>query len=78
MRGKYFKKVGGLILAVLTLSGIVFVTADTAEAQRRRRIVIVRPYPYRYYRPFGFRSRFGYPYDFNRYSQYVLTTAKRR
>jgi hypothetical protein len=62
MRGKYLKRIGGLVLAALMLFSVVFVSAGTVEAQRRRRIVIVRPYPYRFYRPFGFRSSWGYPY----------------
>ena len=68
MKGKYFKKIGGFILAGLMLSGIAFASSSTAEAQVRRR-VIVRPYPYRIYRPFGFgyRSRWDYPYGYNRY-----------
>ena len=68
MKGNYFKKIGGFVLAALMLSGIAFVSSSTAEAQGRRR-VIVRSYPYRIYRPFGFgyRDRWGYPYGYNRY-----------
>jgi hypothetical protein len=69
MKGKYLKKIGGLVLAALMLSGVAFVSAGTVEAQGRGRgrgrVVVVRQY-----RPFGFRSRWGYPYDpwgYNRY-----------
>lgn len=74
MKGKYLRRIGGLILATLMLAGIAFVSPGTAQAQGRRRIVIVRPYPYGFYRPFGFR-RWGYepwyPYG-SYYSQYVF------
>ncbi len=63
MKGKYFKRIGGIILAALMLSGIAFVSSATVQAQGRRR-VIVRPNPYRIYSPFGFGYRrfdaFGY------------------
>jgi hypothetical protein len=59
MKGKYLRRLGGLIFAMLMIAGVAFVSPSTAEAQGRRRIVIVRPYPYRYYSPFGFR-RWGY------------------
>jgi hypothetical protein len=55
---KYLKKIGGFVLAALMLSGIVFVSPNTVEAQGRRRVIIVRPH-----RGFGFRNRWGYPYD---------------
>jgi hypothetical protein len=48
MKGRYLKKIGGIILAALMLSGVAFVSAGTVEAQHRRRVIIVRPY-----RPFG-------------------------
>jgi len=76
MKGKYLRRIGGLIFAILMVAGVAFVSPSTAEAQRRR-IVIVRPYPYRFYSPFGYR-RWGYnpwspwsPYG-NYYSQYVF------
>ena len=86
MKGKYLRRIGGFVLAALMLSGIAFVSASSVSAQGRRR-VIVRPYPYRIYRPFGFgyRSRWGYgPWGYDRwgydpwspygsyYSQYVF------
>ena len=63
MKGKYLRRIGGLMIAALMLVGIAFVYPTTVQAQRRhgghRRIVIVRPYPYRFYRPWGW----GWGYD---------------
>jgi hypothetical protein len=73
MKGRYLRKIGGIILAALMLSGVAFVSPGTVEAQNRRRVIIVRPY-----RPFGprwgwpYRDRYGYPY--NRYSEYVFSS----
>ena len=66
MKGKYLRKIGGLALTALMLFGVAFVSSSEAQAQGRRRVVIVRPYPYRIYRPFGFeyRSWWGYPYGY--------------
>jgi len=82
MKGKYLRKIGGLALTALMLFGVAFVSSTEAQAQRRRRVVIVRPYPYRIYRPFGFgyRNWWGYPYGYGggydpysfRYSHYVF------
>jgi len=85
MRGKYLRRIGGFVLAGLMLTGIAFMSSSNVSAQGRRRI-IVRPNPYRIHRSFGFgyRSRWGYPYGYNRwgydpwspygnyYSQYVF------
>jgi len=78
MKGKYLRKIGGLALTALMLFSIAFVSSSEAQAQRRRRVVIVRPY-YRIYRPFGFRSwgyPYGYPYGYSpydfRYNHYVF------
>jgi hypothetical protein len=80
MRGKYWKKIGGFILAALMLSGIVFVSPTPVDAQSRhgRRVIIVRPY-----RPFGWGHRWGYnrydpwgPYGY-RYSQYVFDNSEK-
>ena len=73
MKGKYLRKIGGLVLTALMLSGIAFMSAGSVSAQRRGRVIIVRP---RIYRPFGFGyRRWGYdpwsPYG-NYYSQYVF------
>jgi hypothetical protein len=64
MKGKYLRKIRGLILTALMLSGIAFISSSDVQAQSRRR-VIVRPGPIRIHRPFGFRyrNRWGYPYD---------------
>ena len=74
MKGRYLKRIGGFILAALMLSGVAFVSAGTVEAQFRRRVIIVRPY-----RPFGYRSFWGWPYGYYpygydyRYGQYVFS-----
>ena len=90
MKGKYFKRIGGFVLAALMLSGVAFASASTAGAQGRR-TVIVRPYPYRVYRRFdvfgydrwgydrwGYQ-RFGYdpwsPYG-SYYRQYVFRNSE--
>src|SRR5262245_37994796 len=73
MKGTYLRRIGGVALTALMLFGVAFVSSSEAQAQsRRRRVVIVRPY-----RPFGFR-RFGYPYGYDpwgygyRYNHYVF------
>ena len=63
MKGKYLRRLGGLILATLMLAGIAFISPGSVQAQRRQRIVIVRPYPYRIYRPFGPWGYRGWGYD---------------
>jgi hypothetical protein len=80
MKGKYLRKIGGLALTALMLFGIAFISSAETQAQQRRRVVIVRPYPYRIYRPFGFRNWWGYPYGWGydpwgynfRYNHYVF------
>lgn len=88
MKGKYLRRIGGIALGVLMLFGVVFVSADDAQAQsRRRRVVIVRPihrpfgWGYRdwwYYRHFGY-DPFGYdPWSSSygaRYRQYVFDSS---
>jgi hypothetical protein len=73
MKGKYLRRFGGLIFAILMIAGVAFVSPSTTQAQRRR-IVIVRPYPYRFHSPWGYRG-WGYnpwsPYG-SYYSQYVF------
>jgi ribosome modulation factor len=72
MKGKDFKKIGGFVLAALMLSGIAFVSADTVQAQGQRRVVVVRPYPSRFYRRFdvfGY-DRWGYDrWGFDRFGR---------
>lgn len=93
MKGKYLRKIGGLALTALMLFGIAFVSSNEVQAQnRRRRVVIVRPYPYRIYRPlgFGYRNYWGYPYGYGwgydpwgygynnfRYSRYVFDNSEK-
>jgi hypothetical protein len=81
LKSRFSKWVGGVILATLLLSGIVVFSPSTAEAQTRRRVVVVRPIPYRIYRPFGYRSWWGSPWGYDpwgydsyrfRYGQYVF------
>ena len=67
MKGTYLRRLGGLILtALLLVTGIAFFSPSDVQgqtrSQARRRVVIVRPYPYRYYRPWGYRSWWGSPY----------------
>lgn len=65
MKGKYLRKLGGLLLVMLTLSGIAFVSAGTVDAQGRRRVVIVRPR----YDVFGY-DRWGYDrWGFDRFGR---------
>ncbi|MGH9880605.1 MAG: hypothetical protein ACRD6N_04150, partial [Pyrinomonadaceae bacterium] len=93
MKGKYLRRIGGFFLAALMLSGIALMSASEVQAQgqERRRTVIVRPNPYRYHRPwgFGYRSRWGYPFGYDRwgydpwspygsyYRQYVFDNSER-
>jgi hypothetical protein len=69
MKGKYLKRIGGFVLAALMLSGVVFASSSTVQAQGRRRVVIVRPNPYRIYRPYGFgyRNRWNDPFGYDRF-----------
>jgi hypothetical protein len=68
MKGKYLRRISGLVFAAIMLSGVAFMSSSNVQAQGRRR-VIVRPGPHRIHRPFGFgyRSRWGYPYGYNRW-----------
>src|ERR1044072_10044209 len=78
MKGKYLKRIGGLILTALLLTGIAFVSPSDVQAQgRHRRCIIFGPI-----RPFGFgRGWWGYPYGWgygpwgpygSYYSRYVF------
>jgi hypothetical protein len=68
MKGKYLRRFGGLILtALLLVTGVAFFSpseaqAQTRQVQGRRRVVIVRPYPYWRHRPWAYRSWWGSPY----------------
>jgi hypothetical protein len=75
MKVKYFlKKVGGVLMAAILVSGIAIFSTDTAQAQRRgRRVIIVRPYrPYRHWGYDPFRR-----YDTFRYNQYVFSNSEK-
>lgn len=73
MRGKYLKRSGAVILAALMLSGIAFVSPITADAQNRRRVIIVRPH-----RPYGWWGRRYDPWRYdNRYSEYVFRDSEK-
>jgi hypothetical protein len=78
MKGKYLRTIGGFIIATLMLAGTLFVSSATVEAQHRRRVIVVRPYPYRIYRPFGYR--WGYPWGYpgynSYYSHYIFNNAE--
>ena len=69
MKGKYLQRIGGLVFAALMLLGIAFMSSSNVQAQGRRRVVIVRPNPYRIHRPlsFGYRSRWNYPFGYDRW-----------
>ena len=83
MKGKYLRRIGGIALTALMLFGIAFVSTSEVQAQRRRRVIIVRPI-HRIYRPFGFRS-WGYPYGWGydpwgydfRYNHYVFDNSEK-
>lgn len=84
MKSKLIRRIGSITFAALLLLGISFAGSRMAEAQSRRRVIIVRPNPYRMYRPFGFRSWYGRPFGYDpwgydpwspygfRYRQYVF------
>jgi hypothetical protein len=72
MNQRYLRRIGVVLLSLLVLAGTAFFSSETVQAQgHRRRVIIVRPYPYRYYRPW----RWGYdpwgPYG-TAYRQYVF------
>jgi hypothetical protein len=82
MKGKYLRKIGGIALTALMLFGIGFVATSDVQAQRRQRVIIIRPH--RIYRPFGFRH-WGYPYGWGydpwgynyRYNHYVFDNSEK-
>jgi hypothetical protein len=70
MKGKYLRRFGGLVLAVLLLPGAVtLVSSTTVEAQGRGRVIIVRRPIFRPFRPWGWGYR-GYSPYFDYYSRY--------
>src|SRR5215510_11744831 len=78
MKGKYTKRIGGLLLVAAMLFGVAFVAPSSVQAQRRGRVVIVRPI-HRHYWGWGYRSRWGYdpwsPYG-SYYRQYVFDNSE--
>lgn len=85
MNFRYFShKIGGFILAALMLTGVVFFSSTTAEAQTRvrRPVVVYRPYyrvyrPNRLYRPFGWYDNGWYNNSwYNPYSQYIFNNSE--
>jgi hypothetical protein len=75
MKTRYLRKIGSLLFAVLMIAGAVFVAPGTAQAQRRGRVVIVRPFGFG---PWGWGWGYGYgswgPYG-TYYSQYVFDSS---
>ena len=77
MKGKYLRRIGGLALTALMLFGVGFVSSSEVQAQRRGRVVIVRPYSSF---GWGYRGWWGYPYGWGygpygygvRYGHYVF------
>ena len=71
MRGKYLRRIGGIILAALLLPGAVVLSSEIS-AQAQRRVVIVRPYRPIYRRSYNpWRGRtWGYDPYFDYYSRY--------
>jgi hypothetical protein len=70
MRGKYLRKFGAFVLAVLVLPGLVTVLSSI-NTQAQRRIVVVRRPVYRpFYRPWGWGRPWGYDPYFDYYSRY--------
>jgi hypothetical protein len=73
MKGQYWKRISSLLFATLIVAAALFTFSGTAQAQRRGRVVIVRPI-HRFYRPYPYWG-WGYypwgPYN-NYYGQYVF------
>jgi len=81
MKGKYLRRIGGIILAVLLLPSVVVLTS-APSAQAQRRVVIVRPYRpifRRYYNPWWGLRPWGYdPYSdyYGRYGHYIFRSSE--
>jgi hypothetical protein len=79
MRGKYLRKFGAFILAVLVLPGLVALLSSSNTQAQRRVIVVRRPIYRPFFRPWGWRRPFGYdPYFdyYSRYSHYIFETSE--
>ena len=70
MKGKYLRKLGGFVLAVLILPGVVALLSSTVTQAQRRIVVVRRPIYRPFYRPWGWRRPFGYDPYFDYYSRY--------
>src|SRR5207245_7093636 len=75
MKGKYLRRLGGLILAALLLPGVVTLLSNSTAQAQRRIIVVQRPIYRPFYRPWGWGyGPWGYdPYFdyYRRYGHYV-------
>ena len=77
MNTRLVRRIIGLILAALLLTGIVILSGTTAAEQGRfqRRVIVVRPIlPFRPFRPYGYP--YGYPGRYSYYSQYVFSSSE--
>jgi hypothetical protein len=70
MKGKYLRKFGGVVLAVLILPGMAALLSSTVTQAQRRIVVVRRPIYRPVYRPWGWRRPFGYDPNFDYYSRY--------
>ena len=70
MKGKYLRKLGGFVLAVLLLPGVVALLSSTVTQAQRRIVVMRRPIYRPFYRPWGWRRPLGYDPYFDYYSRY--------
>ena len=70
MNSKCLHRIGAIILAALLLTGVAITSSTTAQAQYRRRVIVVRPI--RPFRPFGNPYR---PYNYYN-NQYVFNTSE--
>ena len=72
MRGKYFRRIGGFVFAVVMLSGAAFMPTGSTLAQQRRRVEIVPVDRELVYRPFGFGYRSRYDHQYRYYHHYIF------
>ena len=70
MQRKNLRKIAGFILMIVLIPGVAFLSASTAQAQRRG-VVIVRPVGrfHGFHRGFGF-GWYPYPYPYPYYGYY--------
>jgi len=71
MKGKYLRRLGGFILAVLLLPGVVTLLSNSTAQAQRRIIVVQRPIYRPFYQPWGWGyGPWGYDPYFDYYSRY--------